>query len=99
MRLGEPVPKGRKAEDFPHRIADLQCTTIKLSVLANPIQINDFSQAVNNISSAIEIIMKNSSTNNGQSSKVIERVGRGCSQERGCRYASDFGKDEKSRHK
>jgi hypothetical protein len=61
IRLGEPIPENKKVHDFLHGITDPQCSNIKLSVLANPIFINDFPQAVNYMASAIDLMTKNTS--------------------------------------
>ncbi len=60
LRLGEPMPEGKKVRDFLQGIMDPQCANIKLNVLANPTYMNDFSQAINYIASAIDLIIKNS---------------------------------------
>jgi hypothetical protein len=59
IRLGEPIPENKKVRDFLHGITDPQCATIKLSVLSNTALMNDFSQAINYIASAIDMVTKN----------------------------------------
>jgi len=61
-RLGEPVPENKKVHDFLNGIVDPQCTNIKLSVISNPIYMNDFHQAANFCASAIDMVTKNSSS-------------------------------------
>jgi hypothetical protein len=60
IRLGEPISKNKKVRDFLQGITDPQCTTIKLNVLSNTALLNDFSQAINYIASAIDMVTKNS---------------------------------------
>ncbi len=62
VRLGEPVPKNKKVRDFLHGINDPQCANIKLNVLSNMTYMNDFTQAVNYIASAINMMTNNTST-------------------------------------
>jgi hypothetical protein len=62
IRLGEPIPENKKVRDFLQGISDPQCANIKLNVLANNVFMNDFSQAVNYILSAIDLTTKNATT-------------------------------------
>jgi len=55
LRLGEPVPEGKKVHDFLRGITDSQCSSIKLNILANTTLMNDFLQAVNYIPSTIDL--------------------------------------------
>jgi hypothetical protein len=63
IRLGEPIPENKKVRDFLHGITDPRCDNIRLNVLANKIFLNDFAQAINYISSAIDLTTKNTTTN------------------------------------
>jgi hypothetical protein len=69
VRLGEPVPENKKVRDFLQGINDPQCANIKLNVLSNMTYMNDFTQAVNDIASAIDMTTKNTSTAARQISK------------------------------
>jgi hypothetical protein len=62
LRLGEPIPENKKVRDFLLGIVDAQCATIKLNVLSNETYMNDFAQAVNCITSAIDLIGRNTSS-------------------------------------
>jgi hypothetical protein len=62
VRLGEPVPENKKVWDFLQGITDTQCANIKLNVLSNPVFMNNFSQAVNYMASAIDMVMRNASS-------------------------------------
>jgi hypothetical protein len=86
-RLGELVPENKKVRDFLQGITDGQCSNIKLNVLSNPAFMNSFSQAINYIASAIDMISKNTagsstrqiseySTNQGQNNRDRARGGR-----------------------
>jgi hypothetical protein len=55
-RLGEPIPENKKVRDFLHGITDSQCSNIKLNVLSNPAFMNSFTQMINYIASAIDLI-------------------------------------------
>ncbi len=57
--LGEPVPENKKVRDFLQVITDPQCSSIKLTVLSNPTFMNNFSQTINYMASAIDMITKN----------------------------------------
>jgi hypothetical protein len=81
IRLGEPIPENKKVRDLLNGITDPQCTNIKLTVLANQAYMNDFSQTVNYISTAIDLITKNSSNSARQISNMM--TGRGRGQNRG----------------
>jgi len=85
--LGEPAPENKKVRDFLQGITDAQCSNIKLNVLSNPEFMNSFSQAINYIASAIDMISKNTagsstrqiseySTNEGQNNRGRARGGR-----------------------
>jgi len=60
--LGEPVPENMKVRDFLQGITDHQCANIKLNVLSNPVFMNNFSQAVNYMASAINMVARNASS-------------------------------------
>jgi hypothetical protein len=62
QRLREPVLENKKVQDFPQGINDRQCAMIKLKVLSNMTFMNNFTQAVNYIASAIDMASKNTST-------------------------------------
>jgi hypothetical protein len=59
-RLGEPIHK--KVWDFLAGINDPQCSNIKLNILSNQTYMNDFTQTVNNIATAIDMTTKLLST-------------------------------------
>ena len=88
IRLGEPIPENKKVRDFLNGIQDPQCATIKLTVLANNLYINNFAQAVNYIAGAIDLITKNTSTSARQISDItcndgFYNQGRGKARSRG----------------
>jgi hypothetical protein len=69
QRLGEPIPENRKVRDFLMGIVDPQCATITLNVLSNETYMNSFSKAVNYITSAIDLIARNSTSMSRQVSE------------------------------
>jgi hypothetical protein len=102
QRLGEPVPENKKVRDILNGINDPQCTNIKLNVLSNTTFMNDFSQAVNYIASAIDMTTKNSSTTARQISELtrsgIHNSGRGRGRGRGGRNSRGRGRGRGGRN-
>jgi hypothetical protein len=69
QRLSEPIPENKKVQDFLLGITGPQCT-IKLNVLSNEPYMNDFSQAINYITSAIDLVSRNTTSPTRQVSNV-----------------------------
>jgi hypothetical protein len=82
-RLGEPIPENKKVRDFLHGITDSQCSNIKLNVLSNPMFMNSFSQTINYIATAIDMIGKNSSITSRKISDMNSNQGGRGSRSRG----------------
>jgi hypothetical protein len=53
-KYNKPVPESKKVRDFIEGITDPKCESIKLTVLSNPMYMNDFATTVNFIAGAID---------------------------------------------
>ncbi len=57
-RFGEPVPELKKVRDFLDGITDPRCEAIKLTVMANPVYKTNFTEMVNYVTGAIDLLSK-----------------------------------------
>ena len=62
-KYNKPVPESKKVHDFIEGITDPKCESIQLSVLSNPMYMNDFAATVNFIAGAIDLTNQNTNTN------------------------------------
>ncbi len=80
IRLGEPIPVNKKVRDFLNGITDPPCSNIRLPTLANNKYMKSFLLTMNYISSAIDLVNKNTSSSSHQISNLNSGHSRGRNQ-------------------